>query len=196
MPAKRSINVITSEFKRLSTRTEKNDILARYKLGGLVNEMHRSYGTGGMNEMAAKVGKSKSLLYTYAAVYRSWTRAELETLLARSKGAVAWAHLVVLASGWVNKRDRNVYLSNVIKHNLSAMDLSSEVWRSRTSGESRSNQRMKWNFHATLSESSKILRVKGAIALFYADSEAPSNGEFLYQAAELMLTRLRRLRAA
>lgn len=97
------LKAICDRVRTLLATAERNDILARYEVAVLVKGVKDSakYGEDAISKMALALRRDRSVLYRYAAVADTWTKAEFKELVAKSKSdesTLTWSHLELLAA--------------------------------------------------------------------------------------------------
>lgn len=122
---KRSLGADAKKFRKAWERAAGGDILARYALGESALAVEAKYGKQGKEVLAQAIDRSVALVYSYGAVVKTWTRAELRKLLKEAKGNLEWSHLVALSNQTrVDAASREALLKQIIAEKMTTTALS------------------------------------------------------------------------
>src|ERR1700723_1126723 len=93
-----------SVLRGLLAAASRDEVLTRYRVGAILNDLKRApgtYGDGAIEGVAAEVGISAQTLYRYAAVADNWSDAEVSEQSAKTNRfgqTLTWSHFVALSN--------------------------------------------------------------------------------------------------
>ena len=128
--AARSLGAMIKKVKALWSVAERDDVMARYAIGEIVRDIDASpekYGKRAVKRLAEELGQSRSLVYSYGTVAKTWTRGDLRSWLKQAEGRLKWSHLVRLSAADVAAKTRDDLVEKIVGEGMSIAVLEAQL---------------------------------------------------------------------